>query len=257
MARTRILIVDDDRKIVDLVRAYLEKDGYRVLTAHDGLQALEVARQRRADLLVLDLMLPGIDGLDVCRLLRGEGNKVPIIMLTAKTTETDKLIGLDLGADDYVTKPFSPRELLARVRAVLRRVGEEEDKGLSEVHFGDLLVDFVGHKVQIGAQPVGLTPTEFKLLEVLIRGQGRAFSRLELLDRVFGYDFEGFERTVDVHVMNLRRKIEPDRSNPTYIKTVYGMGYKFSEEIPQPRPGSGVPSGRRVAEMEPGYDAVQ
>ncbi|MFQ5858884.1 MAG: response regulator transcription factor, partial [Anaerolineae bacterium] len=225
-----ILVVDDDRKIVDLVRAYLEKDGYRVVTAHDGLQALELARQKQPDLIVLDLMLPGVDGLDVCRILRGEGHKVPIIMLTAKTTETDKLIGLDLGADDYVTKPFSPRELLARVRAVLRRVGEDKHEGPSEVRFDDLLVDFVRHQVQIGGKPVGLTPTEFRLLEVLIRERGRAFSRLELLDRVFGYDFEGFERTVDVHVMNLRRKIEPDRKNPTYIKTVYGMGYKFAED---------------------------
>jgi DNA-binding response OmpR family regulator len=230
MVNRKILIVDDDRKIVDLVRAYLEKDGYQVSAAYDGLQALELARQKRADLMVLDLMLPGMDGLDVCRILRGEGNKVPIIMLTAKTTEADKLVGLDLGADDYVTKPFSPRELLARVRAVLRRVGEEEHEGPSEVRFGDLLVDFVRHQVEIGGKSVSLTPTEFNLLEVLIKEPGRAFSRLELLDRVFGYDFEGFERTIDVHVMNLRRKIEPDRKNPTYIKTVYGMGYKFAEE---------------------------
>jgi len=233
MARTKILIVDDDRKIVNLVRAYLEKDGYRVLTAHDGLQALGLARQQQPDLMVLDLMLPGIDGLDVCRLLRGEGNTVPIIMLTAKTTETDKLIGLDLGADDYVTKPFSPRVLLARVRAVLRRVGEEEYEGPSEVRFKGLVVDFVRHQVQVRGKPVALTPTEFKLLEVLIREPGRAFSRLELLDRVFGYNFEGFERTIDVHVMNLRRKIEADRQNPTYIKTVYGMGYKFAERSPE------------------------
>jgi DNA-binding response OmpR family regulator len=230
MAGNRVLVVDDDQKIVDLVRAYLEKDGYRVLTAHDGLQALDLARQKQPDLMVLDLMLPGIDGLDVCRLLRSEGNKVPIIMLTAKTTETDKLIGLDLGADDYVTKPFSPRELLARVRAVLRRAGEEEREGPLEVRFGDLVVDFVRHKVEVAGKPVSLTPTEFKLLEVLIRKPGKAFSRLELLDRVFGYDFEGFERTVDVHVMNLRRKIEPDRKNPIYVKTVYGLGYKFAEE---------------------------
>jgi len=230
VAKTKILVVDDDRKIVDLVRAYLEKDGYRVSAAYDGLQALELARQKRVDLIVLDLLLPGMDGLDVCRVLRGEGNKVPIIMLTAKTTEADKLVGLDLGADDYVTKPFSPRELLARVRAMLRRVGEEEYEGPSEVRFGELLVDFVRHEVQVGGKPVGLTPTEFKLLEVLIREPGRAFSRLELLDLAFGYNFEGFERTVDVHVMNLRRKIEPDRKDPAYIKTVYGMGYKFAEE---------------------------
>lgn len=230
MAKSKILVVDDDRKIVELVRLYLEKDGYRVSAAYDGLQALELARQTRPDLIVLDLMLPGMDGLDVCRVLRGEGNRVPIIMLTAKITEEDKLIGLDLGADDYLTKPFSPRELLARTRAVLRRVGEEEYEGPSEVRFDDLLVDFVRHEVQVRGEPVHLTPTEFKLLEVLIREPGRAFSRLELLDRVFGYDFEGFERTVDVHVMNLRKKIEPDPSNPTYIKTVYGMGYKFAEE---------------------------
>ena len=230
MAKSKILVVDDDRKIVELVRLYLEKDGYRVSAAYDGLQALELARQTRPDLIVLDLMLPGMDGLDVCRVLRGEGNRVPIIMLTAKITEEDKLIGLDLGADDYLTKPFSPRELLARTRAVLRRVGEEEYEGPSEVRFDDLLVDFVRHEVQVRGEPVHLTPTEFKLLEVLIREPGRAFSRLELLDRVFGYDFEGFERTVDVHVMNLRKKIEPDPSNPIYVKTVYGVGYKFAEE---------------------------
>ena len=229
MFKHKILIVDDDEKTVDLVKLYLEKDGYRVLTAYDGWQALELARQKQPDLIVLDLMLPGVDGLDVCRILQAE-SKVPIIMLTAKTTEGDKLIGLDLGADDYVTKPFSPRELLARVRAVLRRVGEEEYEGPSEVRFGDLLVDFVRHEVQIQGEPAHLTPTEFKLLEVLIREPGRAFSRLDLLDRVFGYNFEGFERTIDVHVMNLRSKIEPDRKAPTYIKTVYGVGYKFAED---------------------------
>ena len=230
VAKAKILVVDDDRKIVELVRLYLEKDGYRVLVAYDGLKALELARQRRPDLIVLDLMLPQLDGLDVCRILRGEGNKVPIIMLTARTTEEDKLVGLDLGADDYVTKPFSPRELVARVRAVLRRLREEEHKGPSEVRFGDLVVDFVRHEVWVRGEPVHLTPTEFRLLEVLIKEPGRAFSRLELLDRVFGYDFEGFERTIDVHVKNLRRKIEPDRKNPTYIKTVYGVGYKFAGE---------------------------
>lgn len=230
MAKNRILIVDDNEKIVDLVQAYLEKDGYAVLTAYDGLQALELARHRRPDLIVLDLLLPGVDGLDVCRVLRAEGNEVPIIMLTAKTTEADKLIGLELGADDYVTKPFSPRELVARVRAVLRRVGERTDQGPSEIQRGDLVVDFVRHEVRVQGAPVHLTPTEFRLLEVLIREPGRAFTRLDLLDRVFGYDFEGLERTVDVHVMNLRKKIEPDPSQPIYVQTVYGVGYKFAEE---------------------------
>jgi len=235
MAR-KVLVVDDDQKIVDLVRAYLERDGYRVSVAYDGVQALELARQKWPDLIILDLMLPGIDGLDVCRILRGEGNKVPIVMLTAKTTETDKLIGLDLGADDYVTKPFSPRELMARVRAVLRRIGEEELKGPSEIHFGGLTIDFIRHEARMRGEVLNLTPTEFRLLEVLIKNPGRAFSRLDLLDRVFGLDYEGLERTIDVHVMNLRKKIEADPKNPIYIKTVYGVGYKFAEMEMQDAP---------------------
>ena len=224
----KILVVDDDRKTVNLIKLYLEKDGYRVLTAHDGRQALELTRQRRPDLIVLDLMLPQMDGLDVCRILRAE-SKVPIIMLTARTTEEDKLLGLDLGADDYVSKPFSPRELLARVRAVLRRVGEDQDVGLPQVRSGDLAVDFVRHEVRLRGETVNLTPKEFGLLEVLIREPGRAFSRLDLLDRVFGFDSEVLERTVDAHVMNLRRKIEPDPRKPTYVLTVYGLGYRFTE----------------------------
>lgn len=229
MAHYKILVVDDDKRMVELVRLYLERDGYQVLAAYDGLQALELARQKRPDLIVLDLMLPGMDGLDVCRVLRGEGSKVPIIMLTAKTTEEDKLIGLDLGADDYVTKPFSPKELLARMRAVLRRTGEEEQMRVPKVHFGDLMVDFLRHEVRVRGKLVYLTPTEFKLLETLAREPGRAFSRLELLDRVFGFDYEGLERTIDVHVMNLRKKIEPDPMRPTYVQTVFGVGYKLDE----------------------------
>lgn len=225
---SKILVVDDDRKTVDLIKLYLEKDGYRVLVAHDGRQALELARQRGPDLIVLDLMLPQMDGLDVCRILRAE-SKVPIIMLTARTTEEDKLFGLDLGADDYVSKPFSPRELLARVRAVLRRVGQDQDVGPPQVRSGDLLVDFVRHEVRLRGETVDLTPKEFRLLEVLIREPGRAFSRLDLLDRVFGFDSEVLERTVDAHVMNLRRKIEPDPRQPTYVLTVYGLGYRFTE----------------------------
>jgi len=225
----KILMVDDDKKTVDLVRLYLEKDGYRALAAYDGRQALSLIRQKRPDLVVLDLMLPEVDGLDVCRILRAE-SRVPIIMLTARTTEEDKLLGLDLGADDYVTKPFSPRELLARVRAVLRRVDEEDSKGPLQMRFGNLAVDFVRHEVAVRGEPVYLTPKEFKLLETLIQAPGRAFTRLELLDRVFGFDYEGLERTVDVHVMNLRKKIESNPREPTYIQTVYGVGYKFTEE---------------------------
>ena len=225
----RILIVDDDRKTVDLIRMYLEKDGYRVLTANDGQQALLAARHKRPHLIILDLMLPTVDGLDVCRILRGE-SKIPIIMLTAKSTEQDKLVGLDLGADDYVTKPFSPRELLARVRAVLRRLNESETRENDELRFGDLLVNFVRHEVRLGGELVRLTPKEFKVLEILITEPGRAFTRLELLEQALGYDYDGLERTVDVHVMNLRRKIEANLEQPTYVQTVYGIGYRFAYE---------------------------
>jgi DNA-binding response OmpR family regulator len=228
-----ILMVDDDQKTVELMRLYLEKDGYRVLSAYDGLQALNMAREKHPDLVILDLMLPKIDGLEVCSILRAE-SQVPIIMLTAKTTEDDKLIGLDLGADDYVTKPFSPRELLARVRAVLRRVAEKEQMENPLICAGDLEVDLIRHEVRLRSEVVHLTPREFRLLEIIIRQPGRAFSRLDLLERAFGYDYGGLERTVDVHIMNLRKKIEPDPDNPTYIQTVYGLGYKFAEQAEHP-----------------------
>ncbi|HET9496671.1 MAG TPA: response regulator transcription factor [Chloroflexia bacterium] len=223
----KILVVDDDRKTVDLIKLYLEKDGYRVQVAYDGHQALEMSR-RGPDLIVLDLMLPAVDGLDVCRILRAE-SRVPVIMLTARTTEEDRLAGLDTGADDYITKPFSPRELVARVRAVLRRVGDDDREPRALEH-GDLLVDFVRHEVRLRGEIVHLTPREFNLLATLAREPGRAFSRLELLERVFGYNYEGFERTLDVHVMHLRKKIERDPSNPRYVLTVYGRGYKFNED---------------------------
>src|SRR5688572_31231448 len=228
----KILVVDDDRKTVDIVRMYLEKDGYQVLAAYDGQSALELARHRQPDLLVLDLMLPRVNGLDICRILRAE-TTMPIILLTARATEDDKLLGLDLGADDYVTKPFSPRELLARVRAVLRRAGLEVNGAAGgepvELRAGDLLVNFLGREVRVGGQVVRLTPKEYRLLEILIKEPRRAFSRLELLERAFGYDYAGLERTVDVHLMNLRRKIEADPAHPRYIHTVYGVGYKFGE----------------------------
>jgi len=230
MNKRKILVVDDERKIVELVRLYLEKDGYRVLVATDGLDGLELARQKRPDLILLDLMLPGMDGLDVCRILQAESD-VPIIMLTARTTDEDKLIGLELGADDYVTKPFNPREVVARVRAVLRRVGKEAARGPTEMRFAGLVIDRRRCEVRVRGEVANLTPTEFRLLEVLAGEPGRAFARLELLDRVFGFDFEGFERTVDVHVKNLRKKIEPDPRQPTYVKTVYGVGYKFGEDL--------------------------
>jgi DNA-binding response OmpR family regulator len=223
-----ILVVDDDRKTVDLIRLYLEKDGYRVLVAFNGHQAIEIARNRRPGLIILDLMLPKVGGLDVCRLLRSESN-VPIIMLTAKTTEDDKLVGLDLGADDYVTKPFSPRELVARVRAVLRRGIAEGEPGPDKIRCGNLEVDFLRHEARVDGVTVHLTPKEFTLLEIMIKQPGRVFSRLELLELAFGYDYQGFERTVDVHMMNLRKKIERDPARPRYVQTVYGVGYKVED----------------------------
>lgn len=223
-----VLVVDDDRKTVDLIRLYLERDGYRVLSAYDGLKALELARNAHPGMVILDLMLPQVDGLDVCRILREE-SVVPIIMLTAKSTEEDKLVGLDLGADDYITKPFSPRELVARVRTVLRRASMPQENGPAEVQFGDLVIDFNRHQASLAGLTIHLTPKEFTLLSTLSSQPGRVFTRLELLEQVFGYDYQGFERTVDVHVMNLRKKIERDPTNPRYVQTVYGIGYKFED----------------------------
>ncbi|MFZ1239038.1 MAG: response regulator transcription factor [Anaerolineae bacterium] len=225
MMNRTILVVDDDKKIVQLVSLYLRKEGYRVLPAFDGQEALEIARSQQPDLIVLDLFLPELDGTDVCRLLRAD-SRVPIIMLTARATDEDKLLGLDLGADDYLTKPFNPRELVARVRAVLRRTLPDDDTN-GELHFGDLAISLVRREVAAHGQPVSLTPTEFRLLETLVREPGRAFSRSELLDRAFGFDYDGIERTVDVHIMNLRRKIEPQPGTPRYIMTVPGFGYRF------------------------------
>jgi len=229
MAGKRVLVVDDDVKTVELVRLYLNRDGYRVLTAYNGIEALRLARESHPDLIVLDLMLPGMDGLDVCRTLRAESD-VPIIMLTARTTDQDRLTGLDSGADDYVIKPFSPRELTARVRAVLRRLpGEALQRGPAEIKHGELTVNFHKYEAFLAGKPLNLTPVEFKLLGVLIKEPGRVFSRAQLIEKALGYDFEGFDRTIDVHILNLRRKLETDPSHPRYIKTVYGTGYKFLE----------------------------
>jgi len=226
MTGKRVLVVDDDAKTVELVELYLNRDGYKVLTANNGVEALRLARESHPDLIVLDLMLPGIDGLEVCRTLRAESD-VPIIMLTARTTDQDKLTGLDLGADDYVTKPFSPRELAARVRTVLRRLPGE--RGPDEIKHGNLTVNFVKHEAYLAGRPLNLTSVEFRLLGVLVKEPGRVFSRPQLIENAMGYGFEGFDRTIDVHILNLRRKLEPDPRRPSYIKTIYGAGYKFSE----------------------------
>jgi len=229
MSGETILVVDDELKIVKTVRAYLEEAGFRVVAASDGREALAAFRHDRPDLVILDLGLPGMDGFDVARAIRKESD-LPIIMLTARVDETDKLIGLELGADDYVTKPFSPRELLARVRAVLRRASGEREAPPAPVVAGEVRIDLERRRVTVSGRPVELTVTEFELLVVLARNPGRVFTRLELLDRVQGYAFEGYERTVDAHVKNLRQKIEPDARNPRYLLTVYGVGYKFAED---------------------------
>jgi two-component system alkaline phosphatase synthesis response regulator PhoP len=224
-----ILVVDDEPKIVKQARDYLERGGFCVVTAGDGTMALAVARHERPDLIVLDLNLPETDGLDVCRALRRESD-VPIIMLTARVEETDRLIGLELGADDYITKPFSPRELVARVRAVLRRVqGGVHQPGL--VRVGDLEVDLHGHRVARAGKPIPLTRTEFNLLATLAQHPGQTFTRAQLLDRLHGVAYDGFDRSIDAHIKNLRRKLEANPVEPRYVLTVYGVGYKFTDEV--------------------------
>jgi two-component system alkaline phosphatase synthesis response regulator PhoP len=226
MSGKRVLVVDDDVKTVELVKLYLNRDGYRVLTAYNGKDALQLAREGHPDLIVLDIMLPGMNGLDVCRTLRQESD-VPIIMLTALTTDNDRLAGLNLGADDYVTKPFSPRELAARVRAVLRRLPGE--RGPEKISHGSLTVNFLKHEAYVAEEALNLTPIEFKILGALVKEPGRVFSRAQIIESALGHDFESFDRTIDVHILKLRRKLEPDPHHPRYIKTIYGAGYKLLE----------------------------
>jgi two-component system alkaline phosphatase synthesis response regulator PhoP len=227
----RILVVDDDREIVRLVCAYLEQSGYEVLKAYDGEMALHILRRERPDLMLLDLLLPGRDGLDVTRLVRGDGGlaALPIIMLTARVEDHDRIVGLELGADDYVTKPFNPGEVVARVRAVLRRVqGEAGPSRLIQV--GKLAIDLDRHQVRVGGQPVHLTPTEFALLRALAEQPGQALTRLEMIERGLGYNYEGLERTVDSHVKNLRRKLDEAGEAAHLVETVFGIGYRLAVE---------------------------
>jgi DNA-binding response OmpR family regulator len=216
----KILLVDDEPEILEICRDYLKASGYDVITAKDGVQGLSLARREKPDLIVLDLMLPEMDGLDVCRTIRRESN-VPIIMLTARVEETDKLVGLELGADDYMTKPFSPRELVARVRVVLRRVGD--DSTMEVIRVGDVSLDRAHYKVQMGRRTVTLTPTEFEIMATLMSQPGRIFSRNQLLMAAHGVAFDSYERAIDSHIRNLRHKLEPDE----LIFTVHGVGYKF------------------------------
>jgi two-component system alkaline phosphatase synthesis response regulator PhoP len=224
----RILVVDDDREIVRLVRAYLEQAGYQVLVAYDGDSALRVLRRDRPDLIVLDLMLPGRDGWEVTRIVRGDPNlaPTPVIMLTARVEDQDTIVGLELGADDYVPKPFNPREVVARVRAVLRR-SQGEAAPPRVIQAGPLMIDLDRYEVQMQGQPLRLTPTEFALLKVLVEHPGRAFSRLELIEQSLGYGYEGLDRTVDSHIKNLRRKLGTAGASPDLIETVFGIGYRL------------------------------
>lgn len=229
MAST-VLIVEDDPDTVGVVRLYLRREGYKVLTATDGNEGLRLAQEAPPDLVVLDLMLPGMDGMEVCRTLREEGSDVPIIMLTARVDEKDRLTGLDLGADDYMTKPFSARELAARVRAVLRRTARERlEMGPAEFTYGDIAIDVRRRLVYVRGDQIHLTPIEFRLLVLLMRNPGMTFTRDQIIEKVFGYDFDGFDRTVDTHVSNLRGKIEADPNKPRYLRTVYGVGYRFGD----------------------------
>ncbi len=224
----RILVADDDPKQAELIRLYLERDGHSVLTVPNGRLALEQCRSRRPDLLVLDVMMPLVDGLDVCRIIRAESN-VAILLVTARSTEDDLLLGLDLGADDYMTKPVSPRELAARVRALLRRSGIGSPGHQRLLQVGDLVVDAGRFEVRVDGAAVVLTAKEFGILELLAAEPGRVFTRGEIINKVFGFERDVSERTVDAHVVNLRRKIESDPAEPRYVQTVYGRGYRLNE----------------------------
>jgi len=223
----KILVVDDEKKIVDILKAYLERDGYQVSTAYDGRSALELARSNSPDLIILDLMLPEVSGWDVCRELRKESD-VPVIMLTARDDTTDKIIGLELGADDYVTKPFDPKEIISRARAVLRR-SDANPVSKSTINVGEIMIDTNKRLVRRGEWNIDLTPIEFDILRVMAENPGRVYSRMQLLDKVQGDAYEGYERTIDSHIKNLRKKLELDLEHPRYIITVYGVGYKLGE----------------------------
>ncbi len=222
-----VLVVDDEPRIVELARDYLEHAGFGVITATDGPSALTAVRIRKPDILVLDLGLPGMDGLDVAREIRRDST-MPIIMLTARDDELDRVLGLEIGADDYVTKPFSPRELVARIRAIMRRVDRQASPN-DRIEVGGVAIDVARMRVTAGDRTVELTPTEFQLLLTLARQPGRIFTRSQLLDSIHGVAFESYERAIDAHVKNVRRKLEEDPSRPRYVLTVYGVGYRFAE----------------------------
>lgn len=226
---TTILIIEDERELVQVLKSYLEKDDYRVLTAYRGDEGYRLWKETRPDLVLLDLNLPGMNGLEIARRIREE-DQTPLIMITARVEETDQIIGLEIGADDYITKPFSPRVVVAKVRSLLRRAGSQPDLE-RDIRFGELRIDQTAHTVTKSGRSIDLTPTEFDLLLTLTSQPGRAFTREQLLEATQGVAYEGYQRTIDTHIKNLRAKIEPDPQNPTYIETVFGVGYRAAREI--------------------------
>lgn len=224
----KILVVDDEPQIVKVLKAYLEKAGYQVVTALDGKAALVVFDRERPDFMILDLNLPGMDGFEICREIRRDSN-IPILMLTARVEEADKLNGLELGADDYVVKPFSPREVVARVKTIFRRTSAEVENG-EIIQVGDLVIDLAKHTVKVAQKSIDFTPTEFEILVVLAKQPKRVFSRLQIMEQAQGDAFEGYERTIDAHIKNIRIKMEPNPKNPVYIQTVFGLGYKLDTD---------------------------
>lgn len=227
MMKYSVLLVDDDEKLVQLLKSYFEKEGFIIYTAYDGVTAIQIVREKNPSIMILDIMLPEMDGWDVCRKIRKD-NEVPIIMLTARDEETDRLIGLEIGADDYVTKPFSPKEVVARAKVILRRINRVAVQKPA-FHIGDLYIDFEKHQVSKNAELIDITATEFKILELFATHAGRVFTRLQIVEQTQGDSFEGYDRTIDVHIKNLRRKLEENPKEPKYILTVYGVGYKFTE----------------------------
>lgn len=232
MTGKKILVVDDEPQIIELLTSYLTREGFNVVSAANGEEALRAAEEGQPDLILLDLMLPGLSGYEVAREVRKKSS-TPIIMITARDEETDKVVGLELGADDYITKPFSPREVMARVRAVLRRATPEATEERKIIRAGNLEIDPIRHEIKKNDGVIEVTPTEFKLLETMAESPRRVFTRLQLVERIQGYSFEGYERTIDAHIKNLRQKIEDDPKDPHYIVTVYGVGYKFEGDTGQ------------------------
>ena len=231
MSTQRILVVDDDKSIIEIVQAYLEQAGFSVLTAYNGASAMHTLHHEKPDLLILDLMLPDRDGWDITSSIRHDKRlaTIPIIMLTARVDDSDKIVGLELGADDYVTKPFNPREIVARVRALLRRRQLDQAEQIDFLEVGLLHLDLGARTLTLDGKLIELTPTEFNLIKIFMESPGHTFDREHLLEKALGYGYEGFGRTLDTHIRNLRKKIEPDPQNPTYIQTVYGIGYRLVE----------------------------